>query len=96
MPNLAAAAAVWRAWLDWVAPWVMMVSAPLASGLAHQKFQLAGLVAAGGQAGAVVPLDPKARTAQMLGQPLHRFQRRVQMRKAQAGKAGKMHVGSYR
>src|SRR6185312_6240592 len=28
MPNFAAAAAVWRAWLDWVAPWVMIVSAP--------------------------------------------------------------------
>ena len=28
MPILAAIATVWRAWLDWVAPCVMMVSAP--------------------------------------------------------------------
>src|SRR6056297_1216257 len=30
MPSLAAAAAVWRAWFDWVAPWVTTISAPSA------------------------------------------------------------------
>src|ERR1700744_4756223 len=40
MPNLAAAAAVWRAWLDWVAPWVMIVSAPLAAASAIRNSSL--------------------------------------------------------
>ena len=30
MPNRAAAAAVWRTWFDWMAPWVTRVSASLA------------------------------------------------------------------
>src|SRR4051812_48830265 len=39
-PSLAAAAAVWRAWLDWVAPWVMTMSAPWARAAAIRNSSL--------------------------------------------------------
>src|ERR1700743_3160611 len=40
MPNLHAAATVCLAWLDWVAPWVMTVSAPLATASAIRNSSL--------------------------------------------------------
>ena len=58
----------------------------------HQKLELAGLVAAARQAGAVVALDPQVRAAEMFGQAGQRLQRRGQVGKVQAGKSGKMHV----
>src|SRR3712207_7473949 len=48
----------------------------LREGLGHQELQLAGLVAAGGQPGAVVALDPELRPAEMLREILQRLQRR--------------------
>ena len=62
----------------------------LFKGLAQQEFQLARLVAAPGQAGAVVALDPQF-DAQNRAQPGQRLQRRRQMGHADAGKAGEMH-----
>jgi hypothetical protein len=59
--------------------------------LGHQVFELAGLVAAGGQAGAVVPLDPELRSAEVLRQVLHRLQWRREMAQADAGKASEIH-----
>jgi hypothetical protein len=60
--------------------------------LGHQPLQLAGLVATGGHAGAVVALDPDLRSAQLCRQARHMLQRRWQMGKMQAGKAGEVHV----
>ena len=55
--------------------------------LADQKFQLAGLVAARGQAGAVVALDEQPRAAEQFAQPGHGLDRRrlvAQMRSRKA------------
>ena len=60
-------------------------------GLAHQEFQLAGLVAAGGHAGAVVALDEEARAAEGLRQAVHRLQRGRQVGKVKAREAGEVH-----
>jgi hypothetical protein len=51
---------------------------------------LAGLVAAAGQARAVVALDPQV-DAQFGAQPGRRLQRRRQMGETGAGEAGKIH-----
>src|SRR5690606_36289710 len=50
------------------------------------------LVAAAGQAGAVVALDPDLHP-QRLAQPRRRLQRRRQMRQPNTGKSGEMHEG---
>ena len=63
-PAAAAAAAVWRTWLDCTAPWVTRVSAPASKCVRHQELQLARLVAAHCKAGAVVALDEQARAAE--------------------------------
>jgi xanthosine utilization system XapX-like protein len=64
-PSFAAKAAVWRAWFDWVAPCVITIVGALGLRLGHQEFQLARLVSARGQAGAVVALDPDLGPAQL-------------------------------
>ena len=96
MPNLAAAAAVWRAWLDWVAPWVMSVSAPLATASPIRNSSLRVLLP---------PVDRPVQSSRLIhrrGPPRCLDSRsigssgRVQMRETKAGKAGKMHVGSLR
>ena len=62
--------------------------------LAHQELQLAGLVAAGGHPGAIVPLDPKPGPAQGIGQAIHRFQGRRQMGQPNTFKSREMHSSS--
>jgi hypothetical protein len=59
--------------------------------LAQQELQLAGLVAPARQAGAVVALDPQLH-AQRFAQAGQGLQRGRQMRQADAGKAGEVHV----
>ena len=59
--------------------------------LRHQEFQLAGLVAAGREAGAVVTLDPEFRPAQQRRKPWHGFQRRGQVGEAEARETGEVH-----
>jgi hypothetical protein len=49
--------------------------------------ELAQLVAAEADAGAILALDPKARSTEMRRQALHRLQRRRKMGKAKARKA---------
>ena len=67
----------------------------LARCLAHQEFELAGLVAASGKPRAIVALDPQAWPPQMVGKmlrkPFHRLQRRRQMRELYAGETCEMH-----
>jgi hypothetical protein len=63
----------------------------LLQGVAHQKLELAGFIAAGGQSRAVVALDPEARAVQVFRQALHGLERRGQMGQPDAWKAGKMH-----
>ena len=87
MPNCAATAAVWRTWLDCTAPWVTRCVGALRLRLAHQEFQLAHLVAAGGHHGAVVALDPELRPAEMSRQTGQRFERRRQVTQTHARKA---------
>jgi hypothetical protein len=61
-------------------------------GRAQQEFQFAGLVAAAGQAGAVVALHPElGLAAERLAQPGHGLQRRGQMGEAGAWEASEMH-----
>ena len=60
--------------------------------IADQEFELSGLVAARGKAGAVVPLDIEIGTAQQLGEIGHRFERRRQVGEMLARKTGEMHV----
>ncbi len=50
----------------------------------HREFQLAGLVAAGCEPGAVVPLDPDLRPAEVLAQPRQVLERRRQVRERYA------------
>ena len=59
-------------------------------GLGHEEFQLAGLVAAGGKAGAIVALDPEF-DPQFFREAGHRLERRGQMSEVQAGETGEMH-----
>ena len=47
----------------------------LLNGIADEKFQLAGLVAARGKASAVVPFDEQARAAEFFAQAQHWFDR---------------------
>ena len=58
----------------------------------HQVFQLAGLVTAGGQAGAVIALDPELRPAQSGGQAVHGLQRGRAVGDADAGEFGEFHA----
>ena len=67
------------------------VGAPLQR-LAHRELELACLVPTRCEAGAVIPLDPDFRPAEFCRQARHVFQRRRQMGKMQAGKAGEVHV----
>ena len=62
----------------------------LFEGVAEQELQLARLVAAAREAGAVIALDPQL-DAQRLGQTRQRLQRRRQMGETNAGKAGEVH-----
>src|SRR5690606_40324021 len=65
--------------------------------VAQQEFQFAGLVAAAGEPGAVVPLDPQGGTTEQFAQRRHRFERRGQMRETNPGKARQQHsVSSWR
>ena len=59
--------------------------------VADQKFQLPRLVAAGGEAGAVVPLDVEIGAAEQPGEIGHRLERGGQMGEMLAGKTGEMH-----
>jgi hypothetical protein len=61
-------------------------------GLGHEEFELAGLVAARRQPGAVVALDPDLGPAEFAREPVEPFERRRQMGEEEAGKAGEMHV----
>ena len=63
----------------------------LFQGLPHKEFQLARLVAAGGETGAVVALDEEPRTIQKLGQVVHGFQGRRAVAETDPGESGKMH-----
>ena len=60
-------------------------------GFAHEKFKLAGFVAAGTQAGAVVAFDVQVGAAQGLGQTGHEFQGRWAVGNAHAGEGGQFH-----
>ena len=61
--------------------------------VAEEELELARLVAAGREAGAVVALDVEARSAEPPGEVRHRLERGRQMREGDAGKAGEMHGG---
>ena len=58
----------------------------------HQVFQLAGFVAAGGQAGAVIALDPELRSAQSGCQAVHGLQRCGAVGDADTGEFGEFHA----
>ena len=60
----------------------------------HQELELARLVAAGRQPGAVVALDPQVGAIEVFGQACQRFERGRQVREVQSGEAGKVHVYS--
>ena len=63
--------------------------------VADQELELARLVAAGREAGAVVALDVEARAAEPPGEVGHRLERGRQMGEVDAGKAGEMHGGGW-
>ena len=83
MFSLLAMAAVWRAWLDWIGPWVMIISAPAAMASAIEEFQFPRAASPGREPGAVVPLYEQVGAAQIAPQSVHRLQRRRQMREVQ-------------
>jgi hypothetical protein len=59
--------------------------------VADQELELAGLVAAGREAGAVVALDEEGGTPEQPGEVGHRLERGRQMREVDAGEAGEVH-----
>jgi hypothetical protein len=59
--------------------------------VADQELELALLVAAGRDPGAVVALDEQRRSAEQPGEIAHRLERGRQMGEVDAGKAGEMH-----
>jgi hypothetical protein len=56
----------------------------------HEEFQLAGLVATSGHAGAIITLDPQF-NAQLFRKPFHRLEGCGQVGKVNARETGKMH-----
>ena len=64
---------------------------PVLQRFGDQELQLARLVAAAGEAGAVVAFHPQGRAAEMLGEAGQRLQRRRRVNQPDAGKAGEMH-----
>ena len=92
MPNFAAAAAVCRAWFDWVAPCVMTMSAFFASASPIRNSSLRVLLPPDGQPGAVVALDPEVRAAEQAGEVAHRLEGRRRVRQPHAGKSGQLHL----
>ena len=65
--------------------------APLRERIRHQEFELARLVAALRQPGAIVALDPEARSADDAAQAVEGLERRWRMRQADAGKTIEEH-----
>ena len=61
--------------------------------IGHQELELAGLVAAGRQTGAVVTLDPQPRATERTAQVLHRLERGRQVAESDAGKTGDVQDG---
>ncbi len=61
--------------------------------LGHQVFELARLVAARAETGAVVALDPQLRPREPGGKALHRLERGGPVAEADTGEAGEVHVG---
>jgi hypothetical protein len=59
-----------------------------------EKFQLAGLVAAGGQTGAIVALYSDLGPAERIAQPCHGLKRSGRVAKAHTREARKLHVGN--
>ena len=58
------------------------------NGFVQHVVELAQLVAAEAEPGGVLAFDPQPRSAEMRGQPLHRFERGGQGGEAEAGKGG--------
>ena len=76
-----------------VAPFAPHVCEEIWARLGHQEFELACLVAARRQSGAIVALDVELGSAKMGGQARHGFERRRSVNQLDAGEAGKMHDG---
>ena len=64
--------------------------------VAHQVFEFSDLVAAGGDARAVVALDPELRAAEQLREVGHGLERGRRMAELHAGKAGEVHGAGLR